>query len=232
METVDRAANPLDAYAIEFGTDKATEPTGRLRPKGYTVPYFRHFAAFRDRPIRLLEIGIAQGASLKMWEAFFPDAQITGIDIRPDCRAYANDRTAVYIGDQTDRRFLHRVIDEAGPFDLIIDDGGHTMRQHQISFETLWPHVAPGGFYGIEDLHTAYRLRFGGGDQSSASTVEWLKRMVDALNGVEQNPKRWTRIRNRLLRRPDGALPPGWERVAAVLFYPSLALIQAKEPSV
>ena len=39
-------------------------------------------------------------------------------------------------------------------FDIIIDDGGHTMRQQQISLGVLFDAVKSDGYYVIEDLHT------------------------------------------------------------------------------
>tara|TARA_R100001224_G_C3937969_1_gene121205 strand:- start:252 stop:626 length:375 start_codon:yes stop_codon:yes gene_type:complete len=39
-------------------------------------------------------------------------------------------------------------------FDLIIDDGGHTMRQMQVSLTMLLDAVKSGGYYVIEDLHS------------------------------------------------------------------------------
>jgi hypothetical protein len=39
-------------------------------------------------------------------------------------------------------------------FDIIIDDGGHTVKQQRVSVETLWSSLKSGGYYIIEDLHT------------------------------------------------------------------------------
>ena len=48
----------------------------------YFEIYERHFSRFRDRPIRMLEIGVFRGGSLRMWKQFFhPDSIIVGIDI-------------------------------------------------------------------------------------------------------------------------------------------------------
>jgi hypothetical protein len=32
-----------------------------------------------------------------------------------------------------------------GPFDIIIDDGGHKMYQQKASFNALWPQLSDGG---------------------------------------------------------------------------------------
>ena len=56
--------NPLDELAVRFGTDKATSG------HGYAIPYYELLGPLRDRELTLLEIGVAGGASLRMWEAF------------------------------------------------------------------------------------------------------------------------------------------------------------------
>ena len=48
-----------------------------------------------------------------------------------------------------------------GDFDMIIDDGGHTMEQMQISLNYLWDQVKPGGLYVIEDLHSCVQIVIG-----------------------------------------------------------------------
>jgi hypothetical protein len=66
----------------------------------------------------------------------------------------------------------------------VIDDGGHTMEQHAASLAVLWRNVRPGGFYAIEDLHTAYDERYRGGNgRATPTTIEWLKDLVDRING-------------------------------------------------
>ena len=50
----------------------------------YFGVYERHFGAYRNRPIRLLEFGVYQRGSLQMWKHYFgPQAQIIGVDINP-----------------------------------------------------------------------------------------------------------------------------------------------------
>lgn len=43
-----------------------------------------------------------------------------------------------------------------GGFDVIVDDGGHTMKQQLTSLKVLWPAISSDGLYVIEDLQTSY----------------------------------------------------------------------------
>lgn len=194
MNSIDDASRELALLAERHGTDKGPASITRsslrhrkhtLVGKNYTATYARFFAHLRDTPIRLLEIGIDRGASIPVWEEFFTAGTFAAIDIREKCRKYATDRTTVHIGSQTDPEFLGSVSSESGPFDVIIDDGGHTMEQHQVSLTTLWPLLNPGGVYVIEDLHTAYLPEFGGKYLSDGSTVEKLKHLIDELHSDE-----------------------------------------------
>jgi SAM-dependent methyltransferase len=178
----------LDELAIRHGTDKGTQSARGLTPKRYTTVYERYLAPLREEPITLLEIGVQTGASLRMWEDYFPRARIFGIDIKEECLKHASDRSTVLIGDQTDREFLRSVVDQTGPLDVVVDDGGHHMDQHRVSLEELFPHVRPGGLYCVEDLHTAYRDDYGGGLDRPDSTIELFKRLIDSVNnrGLEE----------------------------------------------
>jgi len=149
--------------APSFGADSGVLYRMFLEHKGddlfkwhhYFAIYERYFARFRDQPISLLEIGVRGGGSLALWRQYFgPRARITGIDIDPACVEFRSEGTEIFIGDQVDRKFLADVADQRGPFDIVIDDGGHTTRQQIVSYEALFPHVKDGGVYLVEDLHT------------------------------------------------------------------------------
>jgi len=115
----------------------------------------------QDKPIRMLEIGVDDGGSLAAWKLYFPHAErIVGVDIDERCKKFTTDNVVVYIGDQSDASFLKELSQKEGPFDLIVDDGGHTMNQQQTSFEVLFPLLKEDGIYVIEDLHTSYWPEF------------------------------------------------------------------------
>ncbi len=151
--------------------------------------YERHFARFRPRPVRMLEIGVYKGGSLRMWQDYFHgDSTIVGIDIRKECKALEGGNIRVRIGSQDDPAFLKRLVKEFGPFDIVLDDGSHQNAHVIRSFETLYPLLSPTGLYMVEDCHTSYLPAFGGGVGQEGSMVEFFKTKIDELNGQFQKP--------------------------------------------
>ncbi len=149
----------------------------------YFEVYDRHFSRFRNKEITILEIGVSQGGSLQMWKEYFGDkATIYGIDIDQNCKQLEEENIHILIGSQSDRTFLREVVKTLPQFDILIDDGGHTMQQQIISYEELFGHVKDGGVYLCEDLHTSYFLSHGGGHKRRGSFIEYSKNFIDYLN--------------------------------------------------
>lgn len=166
----------LDKLAQKYDTDKGRHKTkSGLCTKGYTKYYHEAFNHRRLDVLNVLEIGIASGASLRMWRDYFPNSQIYGIDINPKCKV-TGDRIQIFAADQGDRRQLREVMQRIKACDIIIDDGGHYSNLRIISLETLWPYLKPGGYYAIEDLQTCYR-------RGEYQIMEILKFQVDVCNG-------------------------------------------------
>lgn len=144
------AISGLDAIGQRNGTDKSSTHHD----------YLRHYEAClhaQRTPIKaLLEVGVYDGASLRMWQEFLPDATIIGLDIDPRCLAFANGNATVQMVDQSDVQQLSRMAAAHGPFDVVIDDGSHIWSHQILTFETLFPHVVSGGLYVIEDMDTSY----------------------------------------------------------------------------
>jgi len=135
----------LDSLGILYGTDKSSLGNGYLRQ------YARILNHVRDKAFTLLEIGIARGASLRMWEAYFPKATIVAVDIRPECKQYAGGRRIVEIGSQADPAFLSGLGEKYRPT-VIIDDGSHMADHIFLTFQKLYPHLRAGGLYIVEDV--------------------------------------------------------------------------------
>lgn len=149
----------------------------------YFEVYEREFSRFRGKKIRMLEIGVFEGGSLQMWSDYFGSkAEIIGVDINPRCKEFETGNIKVEIGSQEDFGFLNYLKDKYGEFDIILDDGGHTMRQQNISFHTLFPAVKNGGVYLCEDCHTSYMEPWGGGYRRDTTFWELAKNLTDGLN--------------------------------------------------
>lgn len=122
---------------------------------GYLQVYDPLFMSL-DSISNVLEIGVYNGDSLRLLQSYFPNSNIYGFDLTPPRDHHYNDRFKVLLGNQEDRDDLNGILNNInGDLDLIIDDGGHTMKQQQISFGCLFRHLKKGGVYIIEDLHTS-----------------------------------------------------------------------------
>ena len=125
-----------------------------------------------------------------MWRDYFGDqAQIFAIDINPLCKQFENKNTKIFIGSQDDREFLRELKNKVPKFDIVIDDGGHTMRQQIVSFEELYEHVKDDGLYLCEDLHTSYWENYGGGYKKKDSFIEYSKNFIDSINAWHSKDK-------------------------------------------
>lgn len=145
--------------------------------------YDLYFAKYRGKEVHILEIGVFQGGSLRMWREYFGEkAKIYAIDINPLCKQFESDSIQIFIGSQDDREFLRSVKERIPKLDIVIDDGGHEMNQQIASFEELYTHINDDGIYLCEDLHTSYWEDYGGGYKSPNSFIEYSKNFIDLIH--------------------------------------------------
>jgi len=139
---------PIEDLAKKYNTDK----DGR---HNYIPIYKKYFEPIKKEVKKVLEIGIYQGASHKMWHDYFEEAIIYGLDLHEF--NLATDRFISFIADQGNKEHLKLFINKCGSdFDIIIDDGSHRWMDQQVSLGFLFRFVKPGGIYIIEDLHTSH----------------------------------------------------------------------------
>lgn len=218
----------LDDLADRYGSDK-----GPLFHR-YTLIYDSYFSRFKDKPIKLLEIGFWQGASARMWQDYFPHAQeLHFMDINDKCWEHLQGLTSkckLHKANQHDKAELLEVAAQSGgEFDIIIDDGCHFMGAQILSFQTLFPFLKSGGVYVVEDLHTSYWKDFGSEGSTSnpkagaASAIRFFQNLIDDLNygcarcGSADKTK-WPEEVNRSLNYHQ-------EHIESIHFYPSLCII-------
>lgn len=156
--------NELTRLADLLGSDKGTRLSAHL----YTRVYDKLFSKFRYRPICLLEIGLARrevrlvrsdnhsigrAPSLEMWRIYFPKAAVFGFDI-DDFSGVNILGCTILRGDAGSRENLQDLLFAIGrPIDVVIDDGSHASHHQQLGLGVLFPQMASGGMYIIEDLH-------------------------------------------------------------------------------
>lgn len=136
--------------AGQFGTDKN---------QVYLDNYERLFSGIQNEKITLLELGIFRGESLLLWENYFSNGTIVGVDIHASGVANKSSRIFEFEGYQQDTAFLDKVAKDTAPegFDIIIDDASHIGDISKITFWHLFDnHLKPGGIYVIEDWRTGY----------------------------------------------------------------------------
>jgi hypothetical protein len=151
----------------------------------YLPVYESVLAPRRHRSATLLEIGVNFGGSLALWRDYLARATIVGIDNNPRCALFDDPvaRINVRIGQQQDVGFLDTVIEEFGPFDIIIDDGSHIAEHTLASFNHLFAHgLADGGAYLVEDLHTCYATDMPAPRAPVFTDV--LKHLIDVMHAL------------------------------------------------
>lgn len=101
----------------------------------------------------VLELGIDQGGSLELWLTLFPEGNVVGVDHNPLAHVPEG---AIGLFTAQDNPGLPARLDHLAPFDLVVDDASHRPGPTTRSFDLLWPLVAPGRWYVIEDWGVAF----------------------------------------------------------------------------
>lgn len=171
----------LAAFARAYQTDKCDQG---CVPHHYDLIYDGLFRPLRDQPIRLLEIGILRGESLRLWRDYFKKGKVFGLDIEPK----EIEGTICFQGDQADAELLERIGRLQGPFDIIIDDGSHVGKNTTASFRVLSKHLTINGMYIVEDLASETGEPY---QDDEPFTRTGLSEVLHLVHGINN---RWSRI--------------------------------------
>ena len=151
---------PLDSLYIMRGAKNDLEKVCviywalKYHQHFYTNVYEPAFLPIRNEAFSLLEIGIAQGASLKAFRDYFPNVNIIGLDNYPESFIKEN-RIDSYIGDSTSEETVQNILNlnNNNQFHIIIDDGNHDPKIQFETFKKFWPTLKKNGIYFIEDVY-------------------------------------------------------------------------------
>jgi len=134
----------------------------------WEVDWYEQFLA-ANAPRRIFEIGTHEGASAALFAALARPERLVTVDLRPEpasaLEEFARRRglddviRAYGAVDQSDVARLAEIADEnfgSSPLDLVVDDGSHLVEPTRAAFNCLFPRLAPGCAYVIEDWSWAH----------------------------------------------------------------------------
>jgi len=195
----------------------------------YFPIYEKWFERYCGKAPRMLEIGVQNGGSARLFADWLGEGtHVTGADIDPVCAQHAiAGKIDILIGDQADVAFLDRLIARHGPWDIILDDGGHTNNQIITSFQRLFPHLKEGGTYLIEDTHAHW---MGGKYRDHPRGLSVVSMVADLFD----NMHRWSGDKDQFINwhvppelRPKTTPAPYLTRhVAGVHLYDSVIVVE------
>ena len=172
---------------LRVGTDKCTH-------HGYDRFYPLFLEKFRSMSGSMLEIGVQDGNSVKLWLDYFPLFHVFGLDINTEM---TGDRFTVTKCDQSDQNQIINQVErlKGETFHFINDDGSHIPEHQLIAFNFFFRDLLqPGGVYIIEDIETSYWVRsecYGYptryGYRHPRSIIEMFKQLVDDVNSHTMN---------------------------------------------
>jgi len=150
----------LGACFNKHGSDKASL-------HDYHRFYGPLLAANRNKPLRLLEVGLGShnadiasnmgpiggkpGASLRAFREFLPNALIFGADI-DRAILFREERIKTVFVDQTKPETFAELLALGNDFDVVIDDGLHSPDANLATMSFALRSLKPGGVFVIEDI--------------------------------------------------------------------------------
>jgi len=160
----------------------------KIYQHGYHFIYSNFLEKYTDiKDVGMIEIGIENSASLKLWLNYFPNIFIYGMDINIEDKG---DRFKIYKGDQSNKDHLNNLVNNIEkPIFFIIDDGSHIPEHQILTFDILFETLLPGGIYIIEDIETSYwsqnyiyQYETKYGYHHPNSIIEFFKLLIDDVN--------------------------------------------------
>jgi len=137
-------------YINQYKTDKES------RHRYCTSYYDQAFLNLKDKKLNILEIGIKNGASLVLWNEYFKNSIIYGID-NSDLIGNRLDmypRIKTIIQDAYRKELTYNL----PLFDIIIDDGPHTLESQKTFINHYFKKLNKNGKLIIEDILGDFNL--------------------------------------------------------------------------
>lgn len=166
------------------------ELASKYQPTKMEHDYLCHYAdaleAHRLEIRNVVEVGVQEGNSVRMWQEYFPNALIHGLEIDARYKIHEDTRIRIWVCDSTDQAHVEDVVSRIdGEIDLVIDDGSHHPFDQIKTFKNFFPHLADGGIYFVEDVGATrgpLRLRGLHAFMELAEAINYWPRSVSAAH--------------------------------------------------
>jgi hypothetical protein len=123
--------------------------------------YQSMFQPIQQDKIHLFEIGTCTGASLKMWKEFFVNGKVEGVDNEDKrIKEYIDSEIIYHHVDA----YEQQVVNSLPNFDIIIDDGPHTLGSQLAAINQYYSKLKDGGIFVIEDIESDDNIRILSGE--------------------------------------------------------------------
>jgi len=191
IDNIDNSNSCLDNTTLHKLIGSGQYNTDKLL---YIPTYEKLFKGLKSNTKSVLEIGVLNGGSLKLWRDYFICSTIVGLDIKDIDFYDSTGRVKIYKGSQADTTLLDQISRKEAPegFDIIIDDASHIADLTRTAFWHLFDnHLKAGGIYIIEDWGTGYWPDWpdGGaycpGRPHIAGMVGLVKELVDEVGRLD-----------------------------------------------
>ena len=195
---VSRTFTPLCQLATKFMTDKSPYNIMTHRHP-YTMIYDMFLRPYQmmGAGLRLGEVGILNGASIRMWREYFPEASLSAFDIDKKAleKVSAIRGVSAYHVDAGEsdglRDSLAEATEDGKKFTVLLEDASHRLDHQLVFLREAIDFVAPGGLLIIEDIFREIpAARF----QEVLDTIS--EKVANAVLVQPEHPYRWS---------------PGWE---------------------
>lgn len=167
----------------KYGTDKVQS--------GYLPIYEQYLSPMRATAKKVLEIGVAGGASLRMWRDYFAEAKIIGIDHnREYCLQVAGEERIGTVCEEATHPDAWAVVKDSfgRDFDILIDDGSHFTADIITAFGFAFPLVRSGGIYAIEDMGCSFMPDYQRDNHHVGNVKNALDYSKGFIDGITKEP--------------------------------------------
>ena len=148
----------LDDFFHFYGSDKANIfKKKNTKGHGFSKFYSHYLEKFKNKHIRILEIGSFAGASAAALSKYLKETKIFCFDINISNFIYSSKNIYVFGLDVNDQKSVQKNLKKIkdltklDTFDIIIDDGSHNLSDILNNLKTFFKLVKKGGLYIIED---------------------------------------------------------------------------------